>query len=110
MSLIPFAKAYTEGPDPEIPKPNAPATISRGKPLPPELFQFTEEELRLHPQMRSELIPDHITESSTWRGSNKGGDEVEEEQPAVITGTVGLTASALASSKESGNIISSGEN
>ena len=27
-SLIPFAKAYTEGPDPEIPKPKAPASIT----------------------------------------------------------------------------------
>ena len=93
----------------EIRSPNVSATISRGKPLPPELFQFTEEELRLQPQMRSKLMPNHITESSTWRGAANGGDEVEE-QPAVITGTVGLTESALASSTESGNIISSGEN
>ena len=94
----------------EIRSPN-PATISQGKPLPSELFQFTVDELKLDPQMKVKLVPSHFTESTKWPGTSSGGDKVdEEEQPTVITGTVGLTASALASSAENVKAVSSTEN
>ena len=73
------------------------ATALNGKPLSAELFQLTEEELKLAPEMRSILIPSHLTDTGNWLPTNSGigVKEEDEDQPAVITGTVGLTASAL---------------
>ena len=71
--------------------------------MPPELFQFTDEELKLAPEMRGRLVPSHMTDISTRLGASIGFEKITEEdddQPAVISGTVGLTASALASSSE----------
>lgn len=44
-----------------------------GSPLPMELFQLTEEELVLGPEMASRLIPPHISGAGGGGGGGAGG-------------------------------------